>query len=193
VLFIGFVYHPYVAIGTDEAALADAAAADTARWGFSHLAIGVGYALTVLAFIAIRRYLHDAGEERWSVRALPLLVFGSTLFIPLTGMEFALLAAAETGGDVEAVQEELMPWFLPVLLVGALSFALGAVSLAIAIVRSGVLSPSLTWISASAFVLMGVVRFVPLGVTQFVIGFAALAAFWPLAHAMWSQRSVAPA
>ena len=42
VLLVGFVYHPYVANATDEAALADAAASDTTRWGLSHLAIGMG-------------------------------------------------------------------------------------------------------------------------------------------------------
>jgi len=33
VLLAGFAYHPYVANGTDEAALAAAAASDTTRWG----------------------------------------------------------------------------------------------------------------------------------------------------------------
>lgn len=65
-LLAGFIYHPYVTIGTDEAALADAAASDTMRWGLSHLAIGIGYALLALAFIAIRSYLREAGEERAS-------------------------------------------------------------------------------------------------------------------------------
>ena len=55
-----------------------------------------------LAFIALRSYLREAGEERWSALALPFAVVGSCLFIPLTGMELALLAAAETGGDVHA-------------------------------------------------------------------------------------------
>ena len=72
-LLAGFAYHPYVANGTDEAALAAAVASDTTRWGLSHLAIGIGYALAALAFIAIRSYLREAGEERWSVVALPLI------------------------------------------------------------------------------------------------------------------------
>lgn len=186
VLFIGFASHPYVARGTDQAAIANAAAEDTTRWGLSHLLVGLGYALAIVAFIAIRKFLRDAGEQRWSAQALPLLAFGSALFIPLTGMEFALLAAAETGGDVEAAQEELLPWFIPVLLGGALCFALGATFLAIAITRRRILSPSLTWLSASALVVMAVARFVPLGAAQIVIGLAALAALWPLAYAIWS-------
>jgi hypothetical protein len=43
VLVAGFAYHPYVANGTDEAALAEAAASGTTRWGLSHLAIPIGY------------------------------------------------------------------------------------------------------------------------------------------------------
>ena len=42
-LLDGFVYHPYVANSTDEAAIADAASSDTTRWGpGSHLRSGVG-------------------------------------------------------------------------------------------------------------------------------------------------------
>src|SRR5918999_3364026 len=133
VLFVGFAYHPYVANGRDEAGLAEAAASDTTRWGLSHLAIGIGYALLALAFIAIRRYLREAGEERWSAPALPLVVAGCALFPILTGMEFALLAAAETGGDVAGAQTELMPWFIPALLLGAARFALGSLGFALGI------------------------------------------------------------
>ena len=63
VLFAGFAYHPYVTNGRDEAALAEAAASDTTRWGVSHLAIGIGYALLALAFIAIRSYLASWGRN----------------------------------------------------------------------------------------------------------------------------------
>jgi hypothetical protein len=49
VLFAGFVYHPYVSNATDAEAIASAVIADTTRWGLAHLAIGVGYALMVLA------------------------------------------------------------------------------------------------------------------------------------------------
>lgn len=187
VLLAGFAYHPYVANGTDEAALAAAVASDTTRWGLSHLAIGIGYALAALAFIAIRSYLREAGEERWSVVALPLIVMGCALFPILTGMEFALLAAAETGGDVEAAQTELMPWFVPVLLTGAVSFALGAFGFAMGIVRSGVLSEQRTWLVAGALVVMASARFVPLGAAQYVIGVAGMVALSPLAYQMWEQ------
>jgi hypothetical protein len=57
VLFAGFAYNPYVSNATDAEAIASAVIADTTRWGLAHLAIGVGYALMVLAFLAIRSYL----------------------------------------------------------------------------------------------------------------------------------------
>lgn len=186
-LFAGFAYHPYVANGTDEAALAEAAASDTTRWGLSHLAIGIGYALAALAFIAIRSYLREAGEDRWSSVALPLSVVGCALFPILTGMEFALLAAAETGGDPEAAQTELMPWFIPVLLTGAVSFALGALGFAMGIVRSRVLSERRARLVAGALVVMAAARFVPLGAAQYLIGVAGLLALSMLAYEMWER------
>ena len=191
-LFAGLAYHPYITVGTDEAALAEAATSDTTRWGLSHLAIGVGYALLALAFIAIRSYLREAGEERWSVIALPLIVAGCALFPILTGMEFALLAAAETGGDVEAVQTELMPWFIPVLVTGAASFALGALGFARGIARSRVLGSQRTWLVVGALVVMAAARFVPLGAAQYVIGVAGLLALLPLAYEMWERPSARP-
>jgi hypothetical protein len=187
VLFAGFLYHPYVTMGTDEAALAEVAASDTRRWGLSHLAIGVGYALLALAFIAIRSFLREAGEERWSAVALPFIVASCALFPILTGMEFAMLAAAETGGDVEAAQSELMPWFIPVLLAGAVSFTLGTLGFARGIARSGVLSSQLTWLVVGALVVMAAARFVPLGAAQYVIGAAGLLALLPLAYEMWER------
>jgi hypothetical protein len=41
-LLFGFLYHPYMPIASDTEAIAAAAAADTTRWGLSHLAIAVG-------------------------------------------------------------------------------------------------------------------------------------------------------
>ncbi len=193
VLLAGFVYHPYVANATDEAALAAAVASDTTRWGISHLAIGVAYGLAALAFLAIRSYLREGGEERWSVLALPFAVMGSALFMILTGMEFAPLAAAETGGEVEAAQSELIPWFVPILVTGGVSFTLGAVGFAMAIVRSGVLSAQLTQLVVGALVVMAAARFVPLGAAQYVIGVAGVVALWPLAAEMWKHPKPRPA
>ena len=98
-MFAGFVWHPYTAV-PDETTIAAAVAADTTRWGLSHLTIAVGSGFTALAFLAIRSHLSEAGEQRWSVLALPFIVMSITLFAVLPGMEFAALAAAETGADV---------------------------------------------------------------------------------------------
>ena len=191
VLLGGFVYHPYISPPTDPAAIATAAASDTTRWGLAHLAISVGYGLVVLAFLAIRSYLSEAGEERWSILALPFVVMGSTLFVVLTGMEIGLMAAAETGADAQAVQSALFPWFLPILLIGALSFALGVLGFAMGIVRSRVLAPRLTWLVVGALVVMAIARFVPLSAAPYVIAAAGIAALWPLAYEMWKHREAA--
>jgi hypothetical protein len=192
-LLIGFAYHPYIGNATDETLLAEAAAADTMRWGLSHLAIGVGYALTTLSFIAFRSFLREAGEERWSVVALPFAVLACSLFPILTGMEFALLAAAETGGDVEGVQTELFPWFVPVLATGAICFTVGAIGFAIASIKSDALNGRIATLVATALIVMAAVRFVPLGAAQIVIGVAGVVAFWAVAFEMWKHDDRGPA
>jgi hypothetical protein len=191
VLLAGFAYHPYISSPTDEAAIATAAASDPTRWALAHVAIGVGYGLMVLAFLAVRRYLRAAGEDRWSPRALPPLALGSTLFAILTGMEIALAAAAEAGADVQAIQASVFPWFLPVLLIGAVSFALGACGFAEGIARSAVLSPGPTRMVAGALIVMAVARFVPLSPAPYVIAVAGIVGLWPLALVMWRQRTQA--
>ncbi|HUF01314.1 MAG TPA: hypothetical protein VMN35_02725 [Gaiellaceae bacterium] len=185
VLLFGFAYHPYLTVGTDAEAIAREVVADPTRWGIAHLALGLGYALMVLAFLAIRTHLREAGEERWSTRALPLAAFGSAVFVILPGMEFAPLAAAETGGDPEAAQEELFSWFVPMFVVGAVTLTLGVIGFAIAIVRSAVPSREFAWVVAGSLVVMAAARFVPLGAAQVVIGLAAVVALWPLAYGMW--------
>jgi hypothetical protein len=191
-LVVGFFYHPYISPPTDPEAIAAAAASDTMRWGLAHLAISVGYGLVVLAFLAIRSYLSEAGEERWTILGLPFIVMGSTLFVVLTGMEIGLMAAAETGADVPAVQSALLPWFIPILLTGGLSFALGVLGFAMGIVRSGVLSPRLSWLVLGALVVMAVGRFIPVSVAPYVIAVAGVVALWPLAYQMWKHPEAAP-
>jgi len=191
VLLAALVYHPYIANLTDKASVAAALASDTTRWGLSHLAVGVGSGLAVLAFLAVRSYLREAGEERWSVLGLPFIVLGSTLFAFLPAMEIAMLAAAETGADVQAVLTALDPWFFPILLTAALTFALGVVGFAMWIVRSGVMGSQLTWLVVAALVVMAGMRFVPLGAALYVGGAAAVVALWPLAYEMWKHPEAA--
>ena len=97
VLLTGFVSHPYIGLGfPDPAVVAAAVASDPTRWGLAHLAVGLGSGLAVLAFLAIRGYLHEAGGERRGGPALPFIVIGSTLYTMLPGMEFAPLAAVRS-------------------------------------------------------------------------------------------------
>jgi hypothetical protein len=191
VLLAAFAYHPYIANLTDKAEVAAALASDTTRWGLSHLAVGVGSGLAVLAFLAIRSYLREAGEDRWSVLGLPFIVIGSTLFAFLPAMEIAMLAAAEVGADVQAVLAALDSWFSPLFLTAAVIFALGVFVFAIGIVRSGVLGLRLTRLLVGALVVMAVARFVPLGAALYVGGAAALVALWPLAYEMWKHPEAA--
>jgi hypothetical protein len=193
VLLFAFVYHPYIANLTDKAAVAAALGSDTMRWGFSHLAVGLGSGLVVLAFLAIRSYLREAGEERWSVLALPFIVMGSMLFAFLPAMEIAMLAAAEEGADLQAVLTALDSWFSPILLTAAVIFALGVLGFAMGIVHSGVLSPQLTWLVVGALVVMAVARFVPLGAALYVGSLAGIVALWPLAYEMWKHPEAARA
>jgi hypothetical protein len=194
VMLAGLVSHPYIVTLPDEVAVAEAATADTTRWGLVHLTVGVGSGLLMLAFLAIRSYLRDAGEERWSVLALPFIVVGSTLFTVLPGMEFAPLAAAEAGADVQATQAALAPWFLPILVTGAATFAAGVFAFAKGIADSRILSRRLSRLVVGALVVMAVARFVPVGAVQFYVqGAAGIVALWPLAYEMWRHPEARPA
>ena len=194
VMLAGLFAHPYIATLPDEAAIAEAVAADTTWWGLVHLTAGVASGLLVLAFLAIRSYLREAGEERWSVLALPFIVVGSTLFTMLPGMEFASLAAAEAGGDVQATQAVLAPWFLPILVTGAATFAVGVFAFAKGIADSRVLSRRLSRLVVGALVVMALARLVPVGAVQFYVqGAAGIVALWPLAYEMWKHPEPARA
>jgi hypothetical protein len=187
VLLAGLVSHPYIAILPDDAAVARAVSADPTRWAISHLTVGVGSGLLAVAFIAIRSYLRDAGEERFSAWGLPFVVMGSVLYGLLPGMEFAPLAAGDTA-DPAAVQAALNPWFIPTLLTSVLLFAVGVLGIARGIVDSRVLSRRTTTFVVGALAIMAVGRVVPVGALQFYMqGAAGVLALWPLAARMWQE------
>jgi hypothetical protein len=192
-LLAALVYHPYLAgrqPNYDE--IADAVVADPTRWGIAHLSAGIASAVLAVAFLAVRRHLHEAGEDRWSAAGLPFVIVASTMYAMLPGMEFSVLATDEAGGDVEEAQEALVPWFVPLLLSGAAVFAVGMVCFAIAVSRSGVLDPGLGKVVAVALVVMALSRFVPLSAVQFYVhGGAALVALLPLAHSIWRHPRTA--
>jgi hypothetical protein len=194
VLLAGFVYHPYHPGPPDVAAIATAAASNATRWGLAHLAIAVGSTLLVLAFLAIRSYLREAADERWSALAIPFIVMGGTLYTLPPGMEFAPLAAAEAGADGQAVQAALVPWVAPILLTSALIFALGVLGFARGIAYSRILSPGPTRLVVGALAVMAFARLVPLTEVQFYVqGVAAILALWPLSYEMWRHPGAQPA
>jgi hypothetical protein len=192
VLLAALVAHPYLAGRLPNgAAVADEVIAGTTRWGLVHLAHAVASALIAVAFLALRHYLHEAGEDRLSALGMPFVIVGSTLYAVLPGMEFAVLAAAETGGtaaEVAAAQDAIGQWFTPVLVVSGVTFGIGALSFASALRASGMASAGPTRVVAAALIVMAVSRIVPLSVAQlYVHGLAAGVAFWPVAYLMWTK------
>ena len=190
-LFVALVAHPYLAGRLpNDTAVAAAVAADTTRWGLVHLAAGLASALVILAFLAIRDYLRDAGDHRLSAVGVPFVVIGSTLFAMLPGMEFAALAAAQTAGtnlaDIAAAQAALQEWFVPVMMIGALTFAIGILAFIRSITITGILRTPVTALVVGALAVMALSRLVPLAAAQLYLhSAAAILALWPLAHHMW--------
>ena len=191
-LLVAVIWHPYLPGRLpDHAAIAEAVADDTTRWALAHLATAVASGVIVLAFIAIRGFLREAGDTSLSAVGLGFIVMGSLSYVMLPGMEFASLAALESGADPEAAQAALDDWFVPVLVIGALLFAIGIVCVAMAVRRHAGLGPTLTWIVVLALVVMAASRFVPFTAVQFYVqSAAALIALWPLAWAIKEQRRV---
>lgn len=185
VMGVALAYHPFIQVLLDEEAVAASVAPAVTRWGIVHMTVGVASGLLLLAFLAIHRYFSVAGENRFSVRGMPFIAMGSVLFAVLPGMEFTVLAAAETGGDVAAAQAALRPWFVSTFAIGSVIFAVGIYLFGRAIVFSGILSRGSTWLVVGGLAVLAVARFVPLGVVQFYVqAVAGIVALWPLAYAM---------
>lgn len=193
VLLVAFVAHPYLAVLPDADGVATAVMSNTTLWGVAHLLTNLASALLALAFLAIRAHLREAGDDRFSRWGLPFVVFGSVLYGFLPGLEFAPLAAAETGGDVTAVQASLEPWFVSMFVTGTLTFAAGIFAFCRGITATRVLGARTTRVVVTALAVMAVARAVPLGAVQFYVqGLAGLVALWPMAVAMGRARAAAP-
>lgn len=114
------------------------------------------------------------------------MLIGSTLYAVLPGMEFAVVAAHETGADLAQTQAALESWFVPILIVGAVTFAFGTVLFAVAVARAASFARLPTVIVAGALVVFGLSRVVPVRGVQFhVQSVAALrhCCRWPLRSA----------
>lgn len=191
VLAAGMLSHPFIGVGPpDPEVIGTVVSEHPTRWGVAHLVVALASGLVILAFLAIRSRLRDAGEQRWSARGVPLVVIGSTLYTMLPAMEFAPLAVTEAGGSVADTQAVLLPWFLPLLLAGAITFATGVFCFAKGIADSGILNRSGTILVAGALAAMAMSRFVPLSAVQLyaqaVLGVLAL---WPLGVHLWQHAA----
>jgi hypothetical protein len=99
VLLAGLAAHPFVHSYLDSSVIAGAVAGAPGRWASSHQIIVFGLGLLLVAVMVIRRELRAAGEQRWSVVALPLLLAGGTLPAAATGSEPDPVTRATVGGD----------------------------------------------------------------------------------------------
>lgn len=192
VLLYAIVAHPFIARLPDAHAVAHAVEAGTTSWGIVHILTAVGSTLVALAFLAIRAFLRDAGEERSSAWALPFVIAGSAFYGLLPVLEFAPMGAVLAGGDAEATQAALQPWFISILATSALLFAIGVLGFARGIAAVRVLSRPLARLVVTALIVWAAARFVPLGVVQFYVqGLAGIVALWPLAVLMWRRPDAA--
>jgi hypothetical protein len=184
VLLAAFAYHPHIMFLPSAEAVAHAVQADTLRWGIAHLGVGVGAALMTVAFVAVGGHLGDVDNHRPSVAVgVPLAAFGAGLYAILPGMEFTVLAAAQTGADVVAAQKAIDSWFVPTMMSSAIFNAAGLTILARAISGSDVLAGRMRSVVVAALFVMAVSRFVPIGPVQFYVqGVAGIVAFWPIAY-----------
>lgn len=171
----------------DSAAVAEHIAEHPVVWGLSHIALAVASAFLIVAFAAIHSYLRDAGDRWLSSAGFGFIVLGSLGYALLPGMEFGPLAAHEAGADAEAVQDALMMWFKPVLLLSGVAFVLGIAGFAAAIKRTGALGRMEGTIAAIALIVFAASRIIPIGVAQFYVQpLAAAVALWLIATAMWA-------
>ncbi len=188
-LLAAFLWHPPIPGRLpDDAAVAEAAAADLTRWGLVHLAAVIGSAAIAVSFVAVREYLRGHGDRRLSAFGLGAVVIGSVLYAVLPGLEFAHIAAHETGADMEATQAALTEWFLVFLLGGSLVFLLGCAAFAVAVMRTRPLGGSLDGVVAGALIVFALARLVPIGAVQFYVqSAAAMLALLPLAVGTWER------
>ena len=180
VLLAGIGYHPFIADLRDKEAVAAALTADVTRWSVAHLVVAIATPLVTLAFLAVTAALRQRGEWRWSARSVPFVVIGSTLFALLPAMEITVLAATLSGADPVAVLLELDAWFMPLLLSGAVAFAVGAAFVARSVVSAAVLGRGATTLVVTALLVAAASRFLPFTAALLVGAGALVVALWPL-------------
>ena len=153
-LLLAFIIHPYLKDEFDIPAVAAEVVADPERWVLAHIMLMVAFAVMLIAIVALRGLLQTAGEDRWSVIGIPLLVAGGIVFAAVWGMEITVAAVANLGGDVEAVFDESDRWLGPVGIAGYVMWILGWLSMAVAVYRSRTLGRRQMWVVLVATAVM---------------------------------------
>ncbi|NYJ32341.1 hypothetical protein [Nocardiopsis aegyptia] len=183
-LLAAFLYQPYLpGAAPGPETIAQAVEADPTRWAVAQLLTVGAFALFVLAFQALRGRLRDAGEERWSSFAFPLVVVGGVVVAAVIGMQVTFAGAARTGADTAAPARATDP-FLSVVVIAAVAFLVGILTFARGIAHSRIMGRSMTTLVVIAAVVMGLALAAPIfHVIFYVAGIAAIVTFWPLAWA----------
>lgn len=186
-LLAGALVHPYLGGVPDTAALAQAVAANPTRWGIAHIVIGVGIALALLLFFAVRVHLHDKGEDVWSFWATPLATIGLGLVGFMVGAEGVGGRGAAALGDVQTFFEQVMAWAVPLYLTANVLLGFGLLGFAKGVSTSGILAKNATRIVWAGAVIATVALFLPTGWAAHLVSVGMLAFAWPLAEHLWSE------
>jgi hypothetical protein len=190
-LLIGFAYHPYVGNIIDSSEVADTINDDPDRWALATVIIAVALGALVVALTALRHELRSRADERWSVYAVPLSIFGAATFAAALGTDITAAAVANSGGDVVAVLDAVEPWTNAIYGIGGIAFSLGLLGLAIATYRGKALGSSqLDLVVAIAFLVVAVGNLVPQSIAEYVIVVALCVAMWPFAYRAWGETSM---
>ena len=194
---VGLLYQPYVNDLTDPAAVGAAVAAGPTRWLWSQTLQAAALVAAILAVVAIRIYLRDAGEDRWSFPAVPFVTIGAAVFIFLLGAGavggWVIVELGGSAGEVGQFFDEAGRFALPAFVIGGIAFSLGLLSLAAAVRRSGTLGDAAAWLVVIAVIVLVVAGFIPAGWADLVVGVAAVIAAWLIAYQMWQDASTASA
>lgn len=195
ILLAGLAAHPFVHSYLDGGASRAAAVAGApSRWAWSHLLIALGLGLLLVAVTITRHRLRDAGEQRWSVVALPLLLAGGALLGASVGSEITLAAVATSGQDVLATLVAGEHTTTPLHFGGALMFAAGWVCLAVALHRGRILPRAQTWVATAALAVVAGALFVPQTSAAHAHGAALVVANWLIGyHTLTDKARTAPA
>jgi hypothetical protein len=189
VLLAGILAHPFVENYLETAVVASAVSAAPDRWAVAHVVIPVGMVLLLLAVVAIRGEFRRAGEDRWSIVALPLLFVGGGLWAAVGASEITLAAVVNSGGDVLTVMETNQTWMGPYVVGAALLFALGWVSLGVAFYQSPILPRPLNRL-AIAMVAIIVLGFgIPQTTGTYALGAGALTVSWLVGYRVFAATT----